>query len=538
MKGYNSMLQTVREIAKEDNRMYFLDLANPLHFACVAEQFGGQEHIMREYPLFWKLMDHTRRRCQEGGVLMGARKMGDLQEMLYPCDMHITRDGKVFGAGRISLTQKASQLAVTATLYQGDEYIGHNSAVAFSESSLKVECTSDSAWKGGEATLVLHFAMQRSDEDVLTAAVVTCTDRELNQDLIQSVKVIHPSTSNNFFPPKPVTKEQKPLGKMAEEYVNVCYDRSPEGNEKCHYYYPYGLSNGKQEIYLDVRADVTLKKQGGQRLAFDRADQAVLFIDTENCGIAMAAPLSDIGKYICKTDDGFHLEFPTDWKAVIPGGILAARKMSSLSCTIQYYVKGDSQARKLLITSDAAEEEENQHWTRVPRIKLNWGCVSKDTEVLMADGSVRKISMIKRGDLVYGGKTGAPVQVKDVISGHESVLWCVQSEAGKEIYVSDDHPFVTQNGDKRAEELVETDSVRMSDGNFSMMKHRFEEYYGDTVYNLMLEEDDHYFVANGYVIGDQEIQGNVMRQSLEQECKVPEEVKQEIQKMQRQLMKK
>ena len=60
MKEYQSMLQAVNKVVKEDHRMYFLDLSDPVQFLCVAEQFGGQEHIKREYPHFWELLERTR----------------------------------------------------------------------------------------------------------------------------------------------------------------------------------------------------------------------------------------------------------------------------------------------------------------------------------------------------------------------------------------------------------------------------------------------------------------------------------------------
>lgn len=121
-----------------------------------------------------------------------------------------------------------------------------------------------------------------------------------------------------------------------------------------------------------------------------------------------------------------------------------------------------------------------------------------------------------------------------MITGYESLLWCVQSERGEKLYASDEHPFVTESGDKRAIELYEIDKVLMQDGSYSNMKYRYDRYYGDTVYNLMLE-DGHYFVANGYVIGDQEIQGEVMRKTMEKQCCVPQAVRQEIEKMREQL---
>lgn len=533
MKEYQSMLQAVNKVVKEDHRMYFLDLSDPVQFLCVAEQFGGQEHIMREYPHFWKLLERTREYHACHGVSREVRKQGNLEELLYVYDMHVARNGKLFGGGTVTLPQQAIQLAVTATLYQNGVCVGHNAAFAFHDTRLDVRCQAENEWQEGEAKTVLHLAMQRPDEDILTAAIVTCTDYELRKDPIQSVDVIHPSTSWNFWPPEPVNGTSGASVNGPVEYVNVCYARSPEHGERCNYYYSQGLSGGEQEVYLDVRGDVLFKAEGGTRKQFDKAGEAMLMVDTPY-GAALAKLPGNLDNYIYGIQDGFHFEFPTDWGTVIPGGVLADRAMCFLHCYIQYYIKGDREVKTLHIGSKITPEEENGHWTKIPDIKLNWGCVAKDTKILMADGTERPISEISRGEYIQGGKSGAPVCVKDIISGHETVLWCIQSENGEKLYASDEHPFVTGSGDKRAIELMETDNVLMRDGSYSNMKYRYDWYYGDTVYNLILEKE-HYFVANGYVIGDQEVQGDVMRKTMERECSVPKEVKQEIEKMRVQL---
>lgn len=533
MKHFESLRRVSESAAVTPNRMFFLDLSNPEHFDCVVEQFGGQQHVMQEYPHFWELLERTRNRHASNGVSAAPYKVEDLEEYVYVSDMHVSKDGVLMGTGRVTLPQNAVQMALTATLYQGDECVGHSVKYDAAVSRMKVDCKGDRKWQNGEAKLVIHFTMQRANEDILTAGVVVCTDHELMADPIQKVEIIHPSTKYYWYTPKPVKGEKlKTVGVTPQEqYVNVCYARMPDSGEQCNYYYAHGLVNGQQEIYLDLQGNVFFKTKEGSPLEFDGVVSVRRSIDTSN-GAAQGATPADWSKYIYAIDGGFHFEFPTDWGAKIPGGILAAREMCMLNCEIKYRIKGESDIKLFVMDSHAPFEE--AHWTKVPLIKLNWGCVGRDTNVLMADYTLRPIDQIKVGDQILGGTTKMPVRVTSVITGQEADLWCVQSAAGEKIHVTDDHPFVTKEGNKRAIELMEKDSVLMQDGSYSDMEYRYEEYYGDTVFNLELETD-HFFVANGYVIGDQQIQGEVMRNTMNSSCIVPPEVQQEIEKMRAQL---
>lgn len=530
MRSYQYLRRVSQSLATEYNQMYFLDLSNPEHFNCVVEQFGGQEHIKREYPHFWELMQKTRQYHTANGAPDGVRKEGDREEFLYVSDMHVNNENRLVGVGRVTLPEKATQLSIMATIYQGEECVGHNGAFGFDDTRLMVECVGESPYQDGPAEVVLHLAMQRSNEDILTAAVVVCRDSGLANDPIQRVDISHPTTKNDWYPPTPITGKQNVGISPAEQFVNVCYARSPAQGEICHYYYPYGLKNGEQEIYLDVRGSVVFKS-ATPSVTLERIDRAVLSIDTPYGG-AMAKTITDLSKYVFSTSTGFQFEFPTDWGTVIPGGILADRAPCYLYCRIEYHVKGDEETKALWLSSTSPSIQ--PHWTKVPNIKLNWGCVAKDTQILMADGTQRAISQIKVGDMVLGGTTGVPVRVTGVINGVDADIWCVETFGGNKIYASDEHPFCTAQGDKRTVDLMEADQVRMQDGSYVAILYRYEQYYGDTVFNLELEQD-HYFIANGFVIGDQSVQGTVMRRTMDSHCAVPPEVQQEIEKMRRQL---
>ncbi len=534
---YGGLLKLAKRENLENNRMYFLNLSDPSEFECMAEQFGGQEHIKMEYPIFWDKMQRTREMHRKNGVNRTPLKKGDLEELLYVYDMHVTDKGMLFGAGAATLLDPAAQICASVSLYQGDQCIGHNADFSCASRRASVACTSDEKWKKGASKTIVHLAWQRPNDNFLTAAIVVYEETELYEDPIASVEVEHPSVSNSFFPPTPIKERQAAYQEPGRQYVNICYARAPESGERCHYYYSQGLKDGKQEIYLDVRGDVILKGKGGEtREIFESVKNVFLHLDTPYGGV-LAKEIENLASYVYATANGFRFAFPTDWGVKIPGGVLAAREICYLDCRIEYYIRGDEKLKKLNIGSRiSSSQEENEHWTKIPDIKLNWGCVAKDTQILMADYSTRRISDIRRGDRIMGGKTGRPVTVLDVIYGNESILWCVKGINGENIYMSSEHPVVTREGDKMAVDLMETDSIQKEDGIFTPVEFRYDKYYGDIVYNMILE-NDHYFIANGYIIGDMEIQGSIMRKSIEREYNTPEHIVKEVEKMRSQLHK-
>ena len=530
MKSYQNLRRVSQSLATKCNQMYFLDLSNPEHFDCVVEQFGGQEHIMQEYPHFWELLLRTRQHHASNGAPVKAQSVEDREEFLYVSSMYVNKANRLVGIGRLTLPKKATQLSIMATVYQGEECVGHNAAFGYDDTRLMVECVGETPFQDGVAETVLHLAIQRSDEDILTAAVVVCRDSDLVNDPIQRVAISHPTTKNNWYPPEPIRRNQTLEIPHSKQVVNVCYARSPLRGEVCHYYYPHGLVNGKQEIYLDVRGTVEFKASTPS-LQFDRVAHVSLGINTPYGG-TMSKTITDPSQYISRTNTGFEFAFPTDWGTVIPGGIMASRALCYLYCQIEYYIKGSSDIKTLWLSS--SNPSPHVHWVNIPDIKLNWGCVTKDTQILMADGTQRSIEQIKVGDLVLGGKTRTPVRVTDVINGVEADVWCVETSKGEKIHVTDEHPFCTEKGDKRAIDLMETDRVLMQNETYETILYRYERSYEDTVFNLELEKD-HYFIANNFVIGDQSIQGAAMRSTLDSDCVVPPEIKQEIEKMRRQL---
>ncbi len=508
-------------------RAYMLNFADDSHYECLMHQYGGREHLEKNYPMLYRLMENTRRVHREQPPKRMLEREPGLQDLIYIYELGQSKE-ELFGSGAATLERTAERLYITMGLYDGDTRIASDSAFFHNVNREKLEIVRDpAAFAGKDLTAVLHVTWQDT-EDTLCSAALQFTQSIAVKSLISNVDVSHPRTNPGPLP-EPIQENAQAFeaqnvlrgwfgGEVnAEEVVNVCYARSPEWGERVDYVYPYGLTDGKQTIYLDIRGEIFLDGAVYQKMV-----QTDISMDTPYGGAIYNAAISE--KNFEKTEQGVRFAFPTCWKTEIPGGKLAGRELCDLDVWITFQCE-DADDYTVNITSQAKARQEIEYIKKVSRIKLNWGCLAADTRVRMADGLERRICEIHAGDWVMD-ENWNPVLVRDVMRGKENMLWTVQSEDGSKIRTTGTHPFLTRDGVKTAEQLMETDEVLREDGEYHRMKFRFQTYYGDIVYNLVLE-NNHNMIADGYVVGDQEMQHEAMHHAYELDNRKPDPAVQE-----------
>lgn len=140
-------------------------------------------------------------------------------------------------------------------------------------------------------------------------------------------------------------------------------------------------------------------------------------------------------------------------------------------------------------------------------------CVAKDTEVLMADGTIKPIQYVQRGDLVAGDLDGRINRVARVIATTMpgitpvSIVKMARDSLGfnqpsQELILSSGHPVLYGDRRYRAKCFrgmpgVKYYSSRRNTASKLLPRDDFNESY--TLYNLQFEHDG-YFVANGVVV--------------------------------------
>ena len=142
------------------------------------------------------------------------------------------------------------------------------------------------------------------------------------------------------------------------------------------------------------------------------------------------------------------------------------------------------------------------------------GCFPPGVKITMADGSLRNIEDVRAGDAVRNAKTGAPVEVRQVIEGPEALPLLRFGFEGTTVTTSQAHPVLTAAGLKPANELKKGDTIFDALGNphpLTILETLpLEE--GQRVINVSLDAaspdaDERLLVSDGIITGDIVLQG-------------------------------
>lgn len=154
------------------------------------------------------------------------------------------------------------------------------------------------------------------------------------------------------------------------------------------------------------------------------------------------------------------------------------------------------------------------------QIQVQYGCIAEGTEVLMADGSRKKIEDVAIGDaLMAPGNTVAKVDSRTV--GWDTDFVSLTDAAGDNVVVTPAHPIILEGGPIKAEKIHVGDRIRRADGSWSpVVKATRDTTAKRKVYNLVLNPkadtpppvEKSEFFAGGVLVGDGDLQHSLMIQ--------------------------
>ncbi|HEX3075784.1 MAG TPA: Hint domain-containing protein [Lachnospiraceae bacterium] len=217
-----------------------------------------------------------------------------------------------------------------------------------------------------------------------------------------------------------------------------------------------------------------------------------------------------------------YYSFAEDWakKAPWSSGDLCD---ITITLPISYNFIGDSNTyiSTVFISSDQSLVGTPQ-LQLIPKLQFLWGCLAADSMILMSDGSRKRIDEVKIGEKVIANPSGEQLTVVNVWTGSEDKP-CFRFTAGEcTILVTGDHPMITDSGLRKASQVTLQDKLLTENGYVEITSISEEPYEG-TVYNLDLGEDDESatvngmqlstMVANGFVVGDNQVQGSLRSES-------------------------
>lgn len=144
----------------------------------------------------------------------------------------------------------------------------------------------------------------------------------------------------------------------------------------------------------------------------------------------------------------------------------------------------------------------------IPPIEIYWGCFAKDTQIKIADGSLKRADQIRTGDHIpaLGGRT---LTVADILTGEDPEIIRIMTKDGKSIRVSDGHAMLVVDeaapaGRRMAAGRLQPGDRLMTPEGVSVISEVVTGPYNDTVYNFTFEgeENPNYVEADGFWSGD------------------------------------
>ena len=306
-----------------------------------------------------------------------------------------------------------------------------------------------------------------------------------------------------------------------DSYVLVALYRAPWELRDCDYVCYVGMEVEKPHIQVPFLCRLTAAKNWRFREFDAEQSYCILTGKSEDCGaVRLLAGLRGYMEsgFVCKVSGDKQtavVSLATPWKDRIlqPGNMkkffydmdlhleMVMESRDNPTETESAFL--DLSSRNRSAASAGGEEE-----IVLYPVALMWGCFAEDTQIRMADGSMRRISDIRIGDAVMQPKDGRPVRVCNIWKGTEKELVVIRTKEGASVRMTREHPLCQEDGFIRAGEIKPGDTVYGEAGRKLTVASVETVPYEGHVYNLDLErsEGDGTLLANGIAAGDNGIQ--------------------------------
>lgn len=290
------------------------------------------------------------------------------------------------------------------------------------------------------------------------------------------------------------------------DYTVVLYNRTAEQHmEDPDKEYP-GVSpiNGKLPFYIPFTGSVSVNV--GKIVGVDKAESIIRLQHPEKKTEVTFNKdkdnnWSDIKWKYLSNNTVLQWEFPENWRNSLDLKDLSAKSIFDFYArlVVKVDVAGDGLATPIPITIGSNVEQDSTH-CKIKQVFLQWGCLGEDSVIAMADGSQKKISKIYVGDIVDTGNGSAVV--KEIYSGFEEDIICIETETAKRLLLTAGHPVLTDRGWMRAGDINAATGIMTVGGTYEKLNGVYILPYGRKVYNLYLSGDNAQLIADGIIVGD------------------------------------
>ncbi|MCR6545712.1 hypothetical protein NVS47_09355 [Dehalobacterium formicoaceticum] len=545
------LLKKLDQAAKARGGWVDLDLTDPEQYAFYVAEMGGAEFLENNCPILYRLMQQTRE-------TVSVQDMGlnntDPQDTFYI--EAVTDDKKVQQNTSFNVNSNANNVnkesKITKTVLR---YLETRPAVgivttmrdAVTGEQVKsypvvytdtkdIDCvlTGDFSRLAGkqqrkfQVSSTVTEVRESNGLAALQAKYVATTTYTIDDvaDIVQNYEVLAPVSKN-----------------PAHQQVKISYDRDVQLPDYDYNYHNGPVTDPQGKKHISVLLPVAIKVTVHEDYHIDTLDYDSgyrLYLDYPKGGMCHClVDIKDLQPKISSSGKGNNnvltLNVPDNWKNMLDFDQLENAASTNLNIygefhiVVQYNTKSLSLVVSLSMKSspDAVEGPCDK---KVLPIFMQWGCMHKDTLIMLEDASLKKVCEIALGDKVLSND-GFAYPVTNIVTGPEEKLYQITTDRGKTVRLSSTHTVFLADGPLPAKDLRSGQTVLTVDGHEKILDLAIIDYR-DQVYNLVFDQETAIY-GDGFVIGDMQMQQTIRQPMLKERKRSPETmaVIQELQRL-------
>lgn len=520
-----------------DNQHYLeLNLNNPDHYAYYMDGFGGEQQYFQRFPHLVESIQALQANPQQsnsqlrGEVKEGFSNLYSLNDLEFispnePNVLKLNENGECAVIPSVLLkcqfAEKQHSIFATINLYREDDvYIG--------SSYVEVQDTNEINERSD--TYPIEY-VNNTIYEYSIYSTITPVSQNVN-GLFEPRPIAIANVSFVTIKPEDIVEKftlDDPIIKNGHTHDEVFISYLRDGNLPDYDYsiteYPF-IDNKKEKVKVNIPVSATITVKKGKYI--DMTDTPFGAIDPYNGyklwitnfiydrdtsprkgSVYHYGRIEDIKQKLLETDtEGrctkLKLTFPEFWNTIINMEEVGYSPNVKLDIYLQFNLRvytGIS-VNSLTFAAKSYAQAGGINSILVKKIKIQWGCFSKDSMLLMADKSLKRADEISIGDEILL-HDGSSKKVENIYSGYQSNLIEIKTST-KTTRLSPGHTMSTNDGIKRAYQIKKGMMMQTVDGLEEVI-HVASIDYHDTVYNFKFDTDS-LIIGDGFIVGDYSLQ--------------------------------
>ncbi|MEG0691818.1 MAG: Hint domain-containing protein [Oscillospiraceae bacterium] len=465
------------ETKKTNSCGNYLNFNDPQHRSLFYNHFHGEEKFQLHCPTLYKIINQKTVDTNRPQLL---EKKGKAVDLFCTYALRNVENHNVT-VSQISLVKPSAVILISTTIKDKatDEVVAANAQCV--ESTTDIEMTIPYNLLSSSQNIIIHtiYSWVEMEEggprlNSYEEEIELCT----NADLVKNISVEAPVSKKN-------------------DNVVIVYQRTSQRPE---WDYQYNYDAGTYVIVM---------------MPFKGDIECANTIEKATLGKAYIRYLTDGGctyfKNISKIDwqikdRKLEWSFPEIWDSTFDRSKMGTNGRFAFYAELHLHIKIAGVMTMIPVYIQSGEKPGTRSGLvyNMQYLNIQWGCFGKESKILMADGSLKRIDQIQIWESVRTSD-GRASAISNIYMGYESEIIVIRTITGKTLKLTGDHPVMTERGLLRAEDLKASDQIQNEQQTFEALDWLYTEIYNDEVFNIDLEESG-LIIADGLCVGDFRLQ--------------------------------